>query len=116
MSKYTDFVLEVIKSKVADKAALKAQFDSIKIIYAESVRVDKQKDILDKIISKEEDMKMLNLIVSKFKLYDIQDMEEIECENGFEGCDHDDVESMSDECRQQLAEEHHEGMMDTFGD
>ena len=36
------------------------------------------------------------------------------CESGFEGCDHDDFESMSDECKQERAEAHAELYNDTY--
>ncbi len=39
---------------------------------------------------------------------------EIMCDAGYEGCDHDDYESMSDDCRQARAEELNEARMDTY--
>lgn len=40
--------------------------------------------------------------------------EEFQCEFGYENCDHSDPESMSDECKQQMAEDYDDARMDTY--
>ena len=40
--------------------------------------------------------------------------EEITCPHGEENCEEDNFESMCDGCRQDRAEAHYEGMMDTY--
>ena len=37
-----------------------------------------------------------------------------ECEFGYEGCNHDDFETMSDDCKQRRGEEWNDGRMDTY--
>ena len=40
---------------------------------------------------------------------------EIMCESGYEGCDHDDYETMSDDCKHERAEQLGEARTDTYG-
>jgi len=40
---------------------------------------------------------------------------EIMCEAGYDGCDHDDYETMSDDCKHERAEQISEARTDTYG-
>ena len=42
------------------------------------------------------------------------DSEVFQCESGYENCDHDDFESMSDDCKQARAEAQGEAYHDTY--
>ena len=114
MTRYTDYIVDIVTAKSADKKLLKAEFDNVNNIYGEAFRLDRKKEILDKLVCKDSELHMLEAILKRFKSYDIPDLNELVCEAGYEGCDHDDFESMSDDCKQQRAEDHNEGMHDTF--
>ncbi len=59
-------------------------------------------------------------VLDKFaKLTSPDEKEEEEvsvCPHGYENCNEDDFESMCDECKQDRAEAHYDGMMDTYAD